>query len=205
MVIGFADILLLVIVFFGVFGSFRGVRAVALTTAVIFFALVVVIFSADLLMSFFRQIGIAVNTTSEQAVFNAVLFVVTVALGSNVLARVVGVRTANLTRREKVWGLLLGLLNGFFIMAVVEHYLSDALQASGGPGVSVGVPALSFAHAPGSNTWSVSIVSSTFTLLPTGANTDLWAKLPIALLLLLLFLAFVFVGTVYGRVSGSRG
>jgi hypothetical protein len=181
------------------------VRAVALTTAVIFFALVVVIFSADLLMSFFRQIGIAVNTTSEQAVFNAVLFVVTVALGSNVLARVVGVRTANLTRREKVWGLLLGLLNGFFIMAVVEHYLSDALQASGGPGVSVGVPALSFAHAPGSNTWSVSIVSSTFTLLPTGANTDLWAKLPIALLLLLLFLAFVFVGTVYGRVSGSRG
>ncbi len=205
MVIGFADILLLVIVFFGVFGSFRGVRAVALTTAVIFFALVVVTFSADLLMSFFRQIGIAVDTTSEQAVFNAALFVVTVALGSNVLARVVGVRSSNLTRREKVWGLLLGLLNGFFIMAVVEHYLSDALQASGGPGVSVGVPALSFGHTPGSNTWSVSIVSSTFTLLPTGANTDLWAKLPIALLLLLLFLAFVFVGTVYGRVSGSRG
>jgi hypothetical protein len=204
MVIGFADILLLVIVFFGVFGSFRGVRAVALTTAVIFFALVVVIFSSDLLMAFFRQIGIAVNTASEQAVFNAVLFVVTVALGSNVLARVVGVRTANLTRREKVWGLLLGLLNGFFIMAVVEHYLTDALQASGGPGVSVGVPALNFAHTA-ANTWSVSIVSSTFTLLPTGANTDLWAKLPIALLLLLLFLAFVFVGTVYGRVSGSRG
>lgn len=205
MVIGFADILLVVIVLFGVFGSFRGVRAVALTTATIFFALVVVILSAALLIALFQQIGIAINTAGEQAIFTVILFLVVVALASNVLARIVGVRTSNLTRREKVWGLLLGLLNGFLVMAVVEHYLTDALQASGGPSVSVGVPALSFGHVPGSNTWSISLVSSTFTLLPSGANTDLWAKLPIALLLLVLFLAFVFVGTIYGRVSRSRG
>src|ERR687883_350193 len=66
------------------------------------------------------------------------------------------------------------------------------------------VPALSIGHA-GPDTWSVRLVPSSFTLLPPGSSGDLWTRLPLALVLLLLFLAFVFVGTIYGRVNRRSG
>jgi hypothetical protein len=100
---------------------------------------------------------------------------------------------------------VLGLLNGFFIVAIIERYLIVAIQATAGKSmVSVGVPALSFDHTT-PDTWSVRLVPSAFTLLPPTAGGDLWARLPLALVVLVLFLAFVFVGTVYGRVNRRTG
>ena len=205
MVINYADILLVVIVLFGVFGSFRGVRAVALTTAAVFFGLVVVWFSGDLVVQAFRRVGVALDTADTQALFKAVLFVFAVYMASLVLTRIVNPPRSGLTRSHKLWGLALGLINGFLIMAVLERYISDALAATAKPGspVSLGIPALSFGH-PDAATWTVKLVGSSLTLLPPNVNTNLWDKLPTALVLLLLFLAFVFVGTVYGRLSRGR-
>jgi hypothetical protein len=99
---------------------------------------------------------------------------------------------------------VLGLLNGFFIVAIIERYLITVIQTAAGKSmVSVGVPALSIGHAA-PDTWSVRLVPSSFTLLPASSG-DLWTRLPLALVLLVLFLAFVFVGTIYGRVNRSRG
>src|SRR6266516_4685421 len=121
--------------------------------------------------------------------------------GAIFFAFVVVVPKRAVTRREKLWGLVLGLLNGFFIVAIVERYLVTMIQASAARSrVSVGVPALSFGH-PTPDTWSVRLVSSSFTLLPPAPSGDLWTRLPLALVVLVLFLAFVFVGTIYGRVS----
>ncbi len=206
MVISFTEVVLLVIVLFGVYGVFRGVRAVALTTGAIFFGIVVVVFSAAIIVAALRRLGLPLDTVGAQDLSAVLLFVFVVLMASLSLRRIVGVRTSGLARTEKLWGFALGLLNGFLIMAVVEHYLSDAIQSGApvGAPVQVGVPDLVFSH-PVSNTWSVSLVSQPLVVLPPAATNDLWSKLPIALVLLLLFLAFVFVGILYGRLNRARG
>ena len=208
MVVSLADILLVVIAVFGVFGIFRGVRAGALTTGAIFFAFVVVVFAGDLVIGVFQRLGVPIATPDTQALFKAVLFIFTLLMASRVLASIAAVPRRALSRREKLWGLVLGLLNGFFIVAIIERYLITVIQATAGKSmVSVGVPALSIGHAT-PDTWSVRLVPSSFTLLPAASSGDLWTRLPLALVLLVLFLAFVFVGTIYGRVnrrSGSSG
>lgn len=204
MTVSFADVLLVVIVIFGVYSLFRGVRAVALTTAAIFFAIVVVIFSSGLVVAAFRRLGVPLDTVDTQDLFTIGVFIFTVLMSARVLGRLVSLPAKELTGREKLWGFVLGLVNGFMVMALIEHYLADAMQATSGSRLSVGLPALAFSH-PSAATWSVSLIASTFTLLPPAPTTDLWSKLPVALVLLLLFLAFVFVGTIYGRFSRSRG
>jgi hypothetical protein len=205
MVVSLADILLVVIAAFGVIGVFRGVRAGALTTGAIFFAFVVVVFAGDLVIAVFRRLGVPLATPDLQALFKAVLFVFTLLMASRVLAAIAAVPRRALSRREKLWGLVLGLLNGFFIVAIIERYVIAVIQAAAGKSrVSVGVPALSIGHAA-PDTWSVRLVSSSFNLLPPASSGDLWSRLPLALVLLLLFLAFVFVGTIYGRVNRRSG
>jgi hypothetical protein len=205
MVVSFADILLGVIAVFGVFGVFRGVRAGALTTGAIFFAFVVVVLAGDLVIDVFRRLGVPFTTPDAQALFKATLFVFTLLMASRVLAAILAVPRRALSRREKLWGLVLGLLNGFFIVAIIERYVIVAIQATAGKSmVSVGVPALSFGHTT-PDTWSVRLVPSAFTLLSPTASGDLWARLPLALVVLVLFLAFVFVGTIYGRVNRRSG
>ena len=204
MVVSFADILLVIIAVFGIFGVFRGVRAGALTTGAVFFAFVVVVLAGDLVIDVFRRLGVPF-APDTRALFKAALFVFTLLMASRVLAAVVAVPKRALSRREKLWGLVLGLLNGFFIVAIIERYLITVIQATAGKSmVSVGVPALSIGHAA-PDTWSVRLVPSSFTLLPPASSGDLWTRLPLALVLLLLFLAFVFVGTIYGRVNRRRG
>jgi hypothetical protein len=205
MVVSVADILLVVIAVFGVLGLFRGVRAGTLTTGAIFFAFVVVVFAGDLVIGVFRRLEVPLTTPDTQALFKAALFVFTLFMAGRVLAAIVTVPRRALTRREKLWGLVLGFLNGFFIVAIIERYLIAVIAATAGRSrVSVGVPALSFGHsAP--DTWSVRLVPSSFTLLPPAPSGDLWGRLPLALVVLVLFLAFVFVGTIYGRVNRSRG
>jgi hypothetical protein len=205
MVVSFADILLVIIAVFGIFGVFRGVRAGALTTGAIFFAFVVVVFAGDLVIDVFRRLGVPFTTPDAQALFKAALFIFTLLMAGRVLAAILAVPKRALSRREKLWGLALGLLNGFFIVAIIERYLIVAIQATAGKSmVSVGVPALSFDHTT-PDTWTVRLVPSAFTLLPPTAGGDLWARLPLALVVLVLFLAFVFVGTVYGRVNRRTG
>lgn len=205
MVLTFAQLLLVVIGLFGLFSLVRGVRAAALTTGAISFAFVVVVLSGDIVMAALRRLGVPLDTTDTQSVFLAVLFIFIAIMSNRVLARIVEVPRRGLPRSEHAWGFVLGLLNGFFVMAMVQHYLNDVISAARGRGhVSVGVPALSFSH-PTPNSWSVSFVPSTFTLLPPTPSADLWAKLPIALVLIVLFLAFVFAGTLYNRLSGSNG
>lgn len=201
MTVSFVDLLLVVIAFFGAYGTFRGVRAGALTTGAIFFALVVVLFSSAVLIQAFGRVGLSLRTPDTQAIFETALFIFTAIMASLVIGRVVNVPRRASTRSERFWGLVMGLLNGFLSMAIVTHYLDAAIQTTAHG--TVGVPSLVFSH-PTPSTWSVSLQPSALTLLPPTPSGDLWAKLPIALVLLLLFLAFVFVGTVYGRVSGSR-
>lgn len=204
MVVSYADLLLLVIAFFGLVGVIRGARATALTTGAICFAFVVVVLSGDLVMQGFQRLGWLLNAPDTQAVFLSILFLFTLIMANRVLLRIVAPPMKGLPRSQRLGGLLLGLINGFFVMAMVQHYLSDVLAtAAGRSKVSVGMPALSFSH-PTPSTWSVSLIDSTFTLLPPAPSADLWAKLPVALVLVLLFLAFVFAGTLYNRLSGSR-
>src|SRR5437764_11730545 len=132
MVVSFADILLVVIALFGLFGLFRGIRAGALTTGAIFFAFVVVVFAGDLVIGVARRFDVPLTTPDTQALFKAALFVFTLFMAGRLLATLAAVPTRALTRRERLWGLVLGLLNGFFIMAIVERYLIAVIQATAG-------------------------------------------------------------------------
>src|SRR5919201_2410434 len=104
MVVSFADILLLVIAVFGVFGVLRGVRAGALTTGAIFFAFVGVVLAGDLVIDVFRRLGVPLATADTQAIFKADLFVFTLLMDSRVLAAIAAVPRRALSRREKLWG-----------------------------------------------------------------------------------------------------
>lgn len=204
-VINAFEILLVVILYIGVWGSFRGVRAFSIMTGAIFFALVVLLVSGDIAVQFARQIGLPLIGVDSQDVFKIILFLFIVAIATFALGRIT-TPPGPKTRADKLWGLGLGLLNGFLIAAVIDRYLTDAIQSASPLGtVSVGIPSVVFAH-PSANTWQVSFVSNTVTLLPSsGPSTNLWTKVPYALLLLLLFLAFVFVATLYGRLNRSKG
>src|SRR5438105_2966859 len=204
MVVSLADILLLVIAVFGGFGVFRGVRAGVLTTGAIFFAFVVVVLAGDLVIDVFRRLGVPLAPPDTQALFKAALFIFTLLMASRVLAAIVAVPKKGLSRREKLWGLVLGLLNGFFIVAIIERYLIAVIQAMAGKSmVSVGVPALSIGHAA-PDTWSVRLVPSSFTLLPPAASGDLWARLPLAWPLLLPVLALGLYALLDGAAPGLR-
>lgn len=205
MVINFAAVLTLGILLLGVLGFVRGVRIAALTTAAVFFALVVIIFSGGILISGFRRVGLPISGIDGESFFLLLLFIFSLSMATLVLRRIIAVPDGDVSRHDKGWGFVLGLLNGFLIMAVIEHYIAQAAQAALPPGspVQVGIPSLAFGH-PAGNTWSISLLSTPFTLMPAGSNADLWTKIPMALLLLLLFLGFVFVGTVYGRLSRGR-
>lgn len=206
MTLSFADLLFVVIAFFGLVGAIRGVRSIALMLGAIFFAIVVVTFAGDTFINGFNRIGASLTTADTQAMFKAGLFIFAAWMATVVLGRIVNPPTKELPRSQRFYGLLVGLLNGFLIMAVLQQYMSAIIQAAakGGKPVSVGVPSLIFSH-PTPSTWSVSLQPSTFTLLPPTSNTTLWDKLPVALVLLVVFLAFIFAGSVYTRVSGSRG
>ncbi len=205
MVISAAEIFLVIIVIFGVFGVARGVRATALTTGAIFFAIVVMLLSGGLIVASLQKLGFALAGLDTQDIFLAVLFVVIVAMAAYALGRLVDVPRRGGTRKDKLQGGALGLLNGFLITAMIDRYITEAIGVGSPGGLSVGVPGIAFSH-PTPNTWSVSFIANPLTLTPGGGSgADLWSKLPYALLLLLLFIAIVFVGTVYGRLNRSKG
>src|SRR2546423_6988514 len=101
MVVSLADILLVVIAVFGVFGLFRGIRAGALTTGAIFFAFVVVVFAGDLVIGVFRRLAVPLTAPDTQALFKAALFIFTLLMGGRVLAAIATIPKRALTRRER--------------------------------------------------------------------------------------------------------
>ncbi len=204
MVISAVEIFLVVIVIFGVFGVARGVRATALTTGAIFFAIAVMLLSGALIVVSLQKLGVALTGLDTQDIFLAVLFVLIVAMAAYALGRLVDVPRKGGTRKDKLQGGAIGLLNGFLITAMIDHYITDAVQVGSPGSLSVGVPGIAFSH-PAPNTWSVSFIANSLMLAPGATNADLWSKLPYALLLLLLFIAIVFVGTLYGRLNRGRG
>src|SRR5207237_733664 len=79
-----------------------------------------------------RRLDVPLTTPDSQALFKVALFVFTLLMARRVLAAIAAVPTRAPTRREKLWGLVLGLLHGFLIVATVERYLTTVIQATAG-------------------------------------------------------------------------
>lgn len=205
--IDFTDLALAIIALFGVFGWLRGARRVAVTTGGIFFAMVVMsATSADLLQSL-QHLNIQFHPKEESALFLAIAFcfiVYVVQLGAGHM--ILGAKNGPLNRQQRVSGIVLGLLNGFLIVAntvrYADPYLRTAIDSSTG-GWTVHIPLPHFSH-PSSSTLVFSIDPSALTVTPSPL-LQIYDKLPTALILLFAFLTFVFVGTMYGRVVRRRG
>jgi len=202
-VISFTSLLVVGIALFGIVGAFQGLRAAALTTGAIFFGLVAILIASGIVSTIFRKLGLPINSPGGTAILDIFLFIFCVVMGSIVFRRIIDVPLDDVARRDRLWGLFLGLINGFLFMAVIEHFIARAAAATqNGSTATVGIPSLIISH-PQSNRWVFTIGMNGLSLLPAGSNSDLWAKLPLAILLLLLFLGFVFIGSLYGRLSRS--
>jgi hypothetical protein len=207
MSLNFTEIAIGLIGAFAALGWIRGARRAAVTSGCIFFAMVLIGLIGPDLVQMINRSGLKFHPPEEADLFLAILFALTVYMVRLAAIRVVGgPQSSGLTRRQRVSGLLLGLLNGFLLVANVirqaDPYLRSVLNAqTGGWTWHVPLPHVSQAHG---SSVTVSIVSSPLTITPSPL-LNIYSTLPTALLLLFGFLIFVFVGTVYGRVAHVRG
>ena len=210
MSISFTDIAILIILVFGIVGSFRGGKYVALITGAVFFAMALVATSSDVFLSTANRLGLHLVKHADRALFLAFLFVLTILLVQSTITRVIPGLTITrpkykeLSREAKVWGFLINLFNGFLIVATVVHYSSPYLSANlpaRAGGWAFSLPTLQFNS--GDNFIGLSIKPSTLVVTPSPLLT-LYEHVPTALILLFLVLAFVFVGSLYGRMNRLR-
>ncbi len=211
MSISFTDITILVILLFGLFGLFRGGRYVALTTAAVFFAMALVATSSSVFLTAATRLGLKLANTADQQLFLAILFTLTIVLVQSSIGRIVpGLNLSrpkyrDLKRDAKLWGFLIGCLNGFLIVATIVHYstpyLTLNLPARSG-GWAFSLPTLQFQH-PDSHTLALSIQQSTLVITPSPL-LSLYENVPTALVLLFLLLAVVFIGSIYSRMNHLR-
>lgn len=204
MSIDFTNLALAIVAVFGLFGWLRGIRRVAIATGGIFFAMAIVsLIGADLIVSLSR-IGIRFHPKALADLSLAALFVFTVYIVQLCGARLM-VAPGGLTRRQRLHGLILGLVNGFLIIANAMRYADPYLRSTQDPltGGWTWRPSLPHLGHPNASTFSLSVAPTDFTLRPSPLLT-LYNSLPVALILLFAFLLFVFLGTMYGRVIRAR-
>jgi hypothetical protein len=204
--IDFTNLALAIIFIFGVFGWVRGVRRTAVATAGIFFAMTVISLIGQDLITSLGRVGIHFHPATSADLFLAALFIFTVYAVQLFGVRVIlGPGTGPRDRRERFNGALLGLVNGFLVVANAMRYADPFIQAtlsgqSGGWRFRVLLPR--FSH-PDAGTFSLTIAPTTVTVTPSPL-LRIYDSLPTALILLFAFLVFVFLGTIYGRVMRSR-
>lgn len=204
--IDFTNLALAIVFLFGVFGWVRGMRRIAVATAGIFFGMSVISLVGNNLILALERIGITFHPASSANLFLAALFVFTVYAVQLFGVRVIlGPDIRPDGHRERFNGFLLGLVNGFLIVANTMRYadpfVNSALAGtSGGWRFQLLLP--HFDH-PAAGTFSLSIAPTIITVTPSPL-LRLYDSLPTALILLFAFLVFVFLGTVYGRVMRSR-
>jgi hypothetical protein len=204
--IDFTNLALAIIFIFGVFGWVRGIRRTAVATAGIFFGMTIIsLIGQDLIVSLAR-VGVRFHPATNADLFLAALFAFTVYAVQLFGVRVIlGSGTRPADRRERVNGMLLGLVNGFLVVANTMRYADPFVQstlagASGGWRFQLLLP--HFTH-PDAGTFSLTVAPTTVTVTPSPL-LRIYDSLPTALILLFAFLVFVFLGTVYGRVMRSR-
>ncbi len=211
MTINFTDIAILIIVLFGLYGSLRGGKYVALTMGAVFFAMALVATAGDAFLATANKLGLRLTQRPDRALFLAFLFVATIFLVQNSIGRLIpGLAVTRskwkeLSRETKIWGFLIGLLNGFLVVSIVVHYISpwldQHLPARSG-GWAFDLPTLQF-HRPNSNAITLSIEPSTLVVTPSPL-IGLYEKVPAALVLLFLLLIFAFIGSLYSRMNRLR-
>jgi hypothetical protein len=188
---------------FGLLGWLRGVRRVAITTGGIFFAMTIVSLTGPDLLQFLARSGIDFKPKVRGDLLLALLFVFTVYVVGLAAGRLInGPKGVQVTRQQRLGGLCLGFLNGFLLVANVvryaDPYLRTAVDSTTG-GWTWRVPLPQLGH-PNGATLSLTIGLTPITITPSPL-LQIYSTLPTALTLLFAFLVFVFVGTVYGRVT----
>jgi hypothetical protein len=210
MIVSFTEIAILIILLFGLVGMMRGGRYVIATTAAVFFAMALVATSSAVFLSTANHLGLHLVKHSDRSLFLAFLFVGTILLVQSTITRVVPGLTLTrpkfreLSGAAKVWGFLIGLLNGFLIVATVVHYASPYLSenlATRTGGWAFSLPTLQFDH--GQNWINLTIKPSTLVVMPSPL-LGLYEQVPTALILLFVLLGFVFIGSLYGRMNRLR-
>jgi Colicin V production protein len=206
MSLNFTEIAIGLIGVFAALGWIRGARRAAVTMGGIFFAMVLIGLIGSDLVRVLGQSGFKFHPPELANLFLAILFAFIVYVVRLAATRVIGDGPpGRLTRRQRVSGLCMGLLNGFLLVANIvreaDPYLQSVVNARTG-GWTWHVPLLHISQAQGSSV-TVSIQMSPLTITPSPL-LNIYSTLPTALVLLFGFLIFVFVGTVYGRVVHAR-
>jgi hypothetical protein len=142
----------------------------------------------------------------QSDLFLAILFVLCVYMVPLAATRLSPAAAAPpLTRKQRLSGLALGLVNGLLVIANViryaNPYLSTVINMRTG-GWTWSIPFLHISH-PNANTVAFSIQPIDLTITPSPL-LKLYDTLPTALILLFCFLIFVFIGTIYGRLLRSK-
>ncbi|MDB5076351.1 MAG: hypothetical protein JWO42_2530 [Chloroflexi bacterium] len=204
--LNFTQIALSVIGIFVLLGWLRGPRRAAITSGSIFFSMVLVSLMGADLVRVVKSSGLKFHPPQQSDLFLAIFFVVTVYVVRLGASRIIdGSQGGQVTGRQRWSGALLGLLNGFLLVANFIRYANPYLNSvasatTGGWTWHIPLPQISQAHGS-SITFAIQSVAVTVTPSPL---LNIYNTIPTALILLFAFLIFVFVGTLYGRVIRPR-
>lgn len=206
MSLNFTDLALAIIVVFGVLGWARGARRVAATTGGIFFAMTVVSLTGPDALLFLQRSGVTFHPKEQGDLFLSLLFVFTVYVVQMAARRLIlGGKEGPVSRQQRLTGLCLGFLNGFLLVANIvryaDPYLRKTVDTTTG-GWTWQAPLPHFTHLNGGSI-TLSFAPTPISITPSPL-LQIYSTLPTALILLFGFLIFVFVGTVYGRVTDGR-
>lgn len=206
MTIDFSTLAFALIAVFGIFGWIRGVRRVAVATGGVFFAMAVVDLMGSQFIAQLKKVGLNFNPATVSNLFLAVLFVFTVYMVQLFgVKMVLGSGAGPRSRQDHLNGLILGLVNGFLIVANTVRYANPyllATQSAPGSGWSLHVLLPHFSH-PDAGTFTVGIAPTILTITPSPL-VNMYNTLPTAVVFLFAFLVFVFMGTLYGRIMRGR-
>lgn len=206
MALSFTNIALGFVAMIGLVGLWRGARAFIVFTGSVVFSFMLVYFAGDNVVGALNRLGMSIVSVASLSLAHTLIFLVSIILvqvgAQGLVRRFFRDGGGRIPREARIWGGVLGVLDGFLIVGVAVYYASvylSSVSPTGGAGWQVPIVTVQFAH-PITSTFTISFITQNLLITPSPL-LDMYNRVPVAMTVLFIVLVIVFIGTVYRRVD----